>query len=105
MHRAESIVRDPKDLAKEMEHIKNALRLHLYPDWILEDIPARQDEVTEVEDPVVEEKDKTRTEITEKVKKRKKIPVVIPYVKGLSEPIRRVFKSYEVPLYFNQRIP
>ena len=49
---------------------------------------------------MVEEKDKTRTEITEKVKKRKKIPVVIPYVKGLSEPIRSVFKSYEVSLYF-----
>ena len=33
-------------------------------------------------------------------KKERKREVVIPYVKGLSESIRRVFKSYEVPMYF-----
>ena len=33
-------------------------------------------------------------------KKRRKRPIVIPYVKGVSETIRRVFRKYDIPLYF-----
>ena len=101
LHRAESIVSDPKDLEKEKEHIREALRMNQYPDWVLYDTPTRQEEVVEVEEPeVVEEKDKTRTVELKDTKREKKRPVVIPYVKGVSESIRRVFKGYEIPMYF-----
>ncbi len=32
--------------------------------------------------------------------KKGKFPVVIPYIKGVSEELRRLFKRYEVPMYF-----
>ncbi len=32
--------------------------------------------------------------------KKRKFPVVIPNIKGLSEELRRLFKRYEVPMYF-----
>ena len=31
---------------------------------------------------------------------KRKFPVVIPYIKGVSEELRRLFKRYEVPMYF-----
>ena len=38
--------------------------------------------------------------ITTKKPTCKKSPVVLPYIKGVSEQIRRVFKQYDVPAYF-----
>ena len=38
-------------------------------------------------------------QLTLEVKKRK-YPVVLPHVKGVSEQLRRVFKSYNIPTYF-----
>ncbi len=32
--------------------------------------------------------------------KKRKFPVVIPYIKGVSEELRRLIKRYEVPMYF-----
>ncbi len=32
--------------------------------------------------------------------KKSKFPLVIPYIKGVSEELKRLFKSYEVPMYF-----
>ena len=67
--------------------------MNWYPDWILEDTPTRQEEGTVVEEPSVVEH---QSNPTEKVKERKKRPVVIPYVKGLPESTRSLLKSYDV---------
>ena len=97
---------DPKDLEEEKAHIKQALCLNGYPVWLLEgadtpplDQPAEEGveensldpaphqvgpsypaETTVVEPPVL---DKTK----------KDYPVVISYVKGLSEQVRRVMRG------------
>ena len=31
---------------------------------------------------------------------KKKYPVVLPYVRGISEQLRRVFRSFNIPAYF-----
>ena len=33
-------------------------------------------------------------------KKRRKRQIVIPYIKGVSETIRRVFHKFDIPMYF-----
>ena len=53
-----------------------------------------------MEETVDEEKVKTRTELNQEDNKRRKRLLVISYVKSIPESIRRVFKRYDVPLYF-----
>ena len=33
---------------------------------------------------------------------KKKYPVVLPYVRGISEQLRRVFRAFDIPAYFKQ---
>ena len=64
-----------------------------YPDWILRELKEGSSNDGEVKrpDPVKETSDKERS---------KKIPVVIPYIKGFSEQIRWVLGKYGIPTYF-----
>ena len=76
-----------------MEHLRGALKCNGYPDWILRELKEDNIHEREVErpEPVIETADKARN---------KKIPVVIPYIKGFSEQIRQVFGKYGIPTYF-----
>ena len=56
-----------------------------YPDWILRELKEDNSDEGEVKRP-------------EPV--NKKIPVVIPYIKGFSEQIRRVLRKYGISTYF-----
>ena len=84
-----------KTVVSEREHLRGALKCNRYPDWILCELKEDNSDVREVKrpEPVKETSDKERN---------KKIPVVIPYIKGFSEQIRRVLGKYGIPTYFKQ---
>ena len=68
------------------------MRCNGYPDWILRELDSH------------EEKNKgQQTSGRSNAKDREKtkqFPVVIPYIKGFSEEVRRVFGNYNIPTYF-----
>jgi hypothetical protein len=105
MHRANTVVSDAKDREQEKSHIQEALRMNGYPEWVIQDPkaqpPSTQDESvqdTVGEEAIPDETTEGGAPSTDKV--RKKYPVVIPYVKGVSEQMRRVLKGYGLKVYF-----
>ena len=89
VHRAEAIVSDPKDKEAELQHVKTALSFNGYPSWILKD-PKQKTKGDQQPTPQI------NTSSTPK----KKYPVILPYVKGFSEELRRIFKGYNIQAYF-----
>ena len=92
-HRARSIVSDLGERKKELEHVREALGYNGYPDWMLaetrEEIKEKKREEEEV------------TTVTSGVKREdKKRPVIIPYIRGFSEELKRTFGGYGIPTYF-----
>ena len=86
--RAGAIISDPTELTKEIKHVNDALKKCHYPDWALK---------------------KTEKSIANpnksKGKKRynkadQKGSVVMPYVKGTSETLRRIFNKHKVNVCF-----
>ena len=78
---------------KELEHKREALGYNGYPDWMLaetrEEIKEKKREEEEV------------TTVTSGVKREdKKRPVIIPYIRGFSEELKRTFGGYGIPTYF-----
>ena len=92
-YRAKTVVSEREDRRKELEHLRGVLKCNGYPDWILRELKEDNSDEREVKrpEPVKETSDKERN---------KKIPVVIPYIKGFSEQIRRVLGKYGIPTYF-----
>ena len=92
-YRAKTVVSEREDRRKELEHLRGALKCNGYLDWILRELKEDNSDEGEVKrpEPVKETSDKERN---------KKIPVVIPYIKGFSEQIRRVLGKYSIPTYF-----
>ena len=91
-YRARAVVSDSDERKKELEHLKGALRCNGYPDWILRELD-RQEEKNNGQQTSGGSKTKDR-------EKTKQFPVVIPYIKGFSEEVRRVFGNYNIPTYF-----
>ena len=91
-YRAKAVVSEKDERQKEIEHLRGALRVNGYPDWILRELD--ENEISEKERKTPGKKDEVHGE------KAKKFPVVIPYIKGFSEEIRRVFGKYDIPTYF-----
>ena len=107
MHRANNIVSDPEDREREKEHVRSSLRLNGYPEWILKDNAVEPDVIENVEPTEDEGESDNEGEPNSDPQvtpiapvKRKRYPIVIPYIKGTSEELRRIFKKYEVPCYF-----
>ena len=94
-HRAKTVVSEREDRRKELEHLRGALKCNGYPEWILRDLKEENNSDSEKE---VETSGETVE--TSMKEKSKKIPVVIPYVKGFSEQMRRAFGKYGIPTYF-----
>ncbi len=87
MHRAEVIVKEEEELRKEKDHIRGALRMNNYPEWLLQADPRRKTNP---------ERDRGKED-----NKRKKIgSVIIPYVKGVSETLRRIFGRHNIQTHF-----
>ena len=80
-HRARSIVSDLGERNDELKHVRTALGYNGYPDWILAET---REEVKEI---------RREEELTSGVKReeRKKRPVIIPYIRGFSEELKRIF--------------
>ena len=73
LHRADVLVTDGEDQDKEREHVRQALKVNGYPAWMF-DSPSLPQRV----DPA----------------QREKVGVSIPYVKGVSERLARVFRQH-----------
>ena len=69
------------DKAKEIEHVKQALKANNYPDWML--TTPNTGSGSRVSDESVNER---------------RIYASVPYIKGISERLQRAFKSHEVTL-------
>ncbi|KAL9970012.1 hypothetical protein ACROYT_G022320 [Oculina patagonica] len=78
MLRAQTLVTGDEDKTRETQHVKQALKVNNYPDWMLT-IPHSK---SGTKDPQNE----------------KKIYASAPYIKGISERLQRAFKSHEVTL-------
>ena len=87
-HRANTIISDKQDLAIEKEHLKTALKQCGYPDWAIDKA-------------VLPGTSKPRTANHSRDPGRVNRGFVkLPYVKDLSEALRRVFNSYGVTTCF-----
>ena len=73
-------------------------------DWIIDrgNPPKPQDQLEQEaeEEKLVDKKCKEEIVNDDPKKTRKKYPVIIPYIKGFSEQLRRTFRKYEVQAYF-----
>ena len=75
-HRIEELVTEEEDKQKELKHVKKALKRCGHPNWVLNG------------------RKKKNKQKEEKVERRGK--VVLPYVKGTSEELARIFKRYDI---------
>ena len=78
---------ESSDLIKEKEHIRKALKACDYPDWVID----RGSKTTP---------DPPPQQSSDSEPRKKFNAVIIPYIKGLSEKTRRIFKQYGVPVFF-----
>ncbi|XP_078582762.1 uncharacterized protein LOC144865701 isoform X2 [Branchiostoma floridae x Branchiostoma japonicum] len=87
-HRAETVITDPQDKQKEKLHITQALKTCGYPTWAIEKATAP--------------KPPSPSDTTQNNASRGKNRgiVVLPYVKGVSEGLRRIFTSHGIKTCF-----
>ena len=81
--RAESVVTDPADKQAEMTVITEALQACGYPKWTIEATKKK----------VETSKERKQTSLT---KEKNKGHVTLPYIRGLSERLRRLFKHHQI---------
>ena len=90
-HRAETIVSDPEDRERELDHVLTALSHNGYPSWLLKD----PKQPTQERQPSSEAMRQTSSGTV-----KEKYPVVMPYIRGFSEELRRILKGYNIQAYF-----
>ena len=114
MNRTDRLVSDETELGREKEHIRNALQVNAYPDWMLADswvsdqLDPGQEEGAFVIEGEEEEKEVEQivpaTTMEPEVPcvpvAKKKCTVVLPCVQEISEQLRRVFRSFDILPYF-----
>ena len=79
--RAQTLVSEETNKAKEIQHVKQALRSNNHPDWMLT-IPNTG----------------TGSRVSEESVNERRIYASVPYIKGISERLQGAFKSHEVTL-------
>jgi hypothetical protein len=82
--RAETVVTTKEDRKDEMESIKMALNHCGYPKWMIDETKKK-----------IEDK-KNNLKVSTKSKERNKGHVIIPYIHGVSERLRRVLKQHKI---------
>ncbi len=87
------MVSDVNERKEELEHIRGALKLNNYLNWTL---PADLCD----SGPVNNTEPKTITPSDVSKQKNRKFSVVLPYIRGVSEQLRRVIGGFGVPAYF-----
>ncbi|XP_053389112.1 uncharacterized protein LOC123531409 [Mercenaria mercenaria] len=83
LHRANTLVTNESDKKKEIEHVKTALRANGYPEWIFQLHNKKS------------QQDKTQNSAT----KERRVNVGMPYIRGTSEVLARVFKNHGVNMF------
>ena len=83
IQRAETIPSSEALRKEEMDHIKLALAANGYQQWMLK-IPKK--------------KEKTKN-TSEKTPRSRISPVALPYIKGLSENLQRLFRTHDIPTF------
>ena len=86
--RMNSVVTEEEDRSLEEKHVRAALRNCGYPEWAMDKVKSQMQHKSEVAKNPRPKKDSSE--------ERSKGMVVIPYVNGLSERIRRIFKKHKV---------
>ena len=86
LDRKDTIVTEDEDKKAEEEHIREALKRCGYPEW----------SVKKVQEKMEEKQGKTKRRDKQQHKEKMKGMVVIPYVKGLSEAVTRVFRKHRI---------
>ena len=86
MNRADNIISTEEDTVQEKDHIRRVLEVNNFDQWMLT-IPRRK---PDLQNPT------TNTTGGDKDQQR---PVTIPYYRGLSEKLQRIFKTHGVPIY------
>ncbi|XP_078580142.1 uncharacterized protein LOC144864161 [Branchiostoma floridae x Branchiostoma japonicum] len=81
--RCKAVVTEEPDRQLEMQHIQSALARCGYPDWTFRQVQ-QQSNRTE------QKKDKKKREETSKGR------VTLPYIKGITEPLERIFRRHNI---------
>ncbi|KAI8502143.1 hypothetical protein Bbelb_197310 [Branchiostoma belcheri] len=88
LHRANTTISDPADRSSETAHVTEALKKCGYPQWLIR-------KASEPRQPRSKPQDSQGTG-----GKNRKTLVVLPYVKGVSEPLCRIFAAHGVSTCF-----
>ncbi|KAI8514215.1 hypothetical protein Bbelb_085390 [Branchiostoma belcheri] len=83
LDRCNAVVTEDADKALETEHVKKALTRCGYPPWTFKKVEQRSKQPKR-KDKSNKQEDKTRA------------MVIIPYVKGITEPLERVFRKHNI---------
>ena len=87
LNRADDIVTEEEDRVKEKEHIRKALHRCDYPDWAI--------------DRVAKPKPRQEKEHSSREPSGPKMPPIgIPYIRGVSEEMRRIYKHYNINVFY-----
>ena len=78
---------------KELEHEREALGYNGYPDWM------RAETREEIKEKKREEEKATTVTIGAKIEDKGR-PVIIPYIRGFLEELKRTFGGCSIPMYF-----
>lgn len=84
LHRAEQLVTDPEDRAQEIHHVKDALKANGYSTWAMT---------------IPDSKKKDKQDKNSNTEGGKIPPMALPYIKGTSEKLARIFSTYGVAVY------
>ncbi|XP_066267497.1 uncharacterized protein [Branchiostoma lanceolatum] len=81
LHRADTIITDPHDRETEKQQIQQALKDCGYPKWAIDKVPSKSPQQNN-RNLGTRERDKER--------------ITLPYIKTVSEPLRRIFASHGI---------
>ncbi|XP_050924570.1 uncharacterized protein LOC127140827 [Lates calcarifer] len=85
-HRADNVPTSSQAQGEEHMHLRDALKTCGYPTWTFLKTAAGSKKKT--------------IDVVGKEKQNKRNNIVIPYVAGLSEKLRRIFNKHSIPVYF-----
>ena len=92
LHRADTLISNEEDRQEEIKQVRTAPQLNGYPNWVLNS-STNQKHATE------HAKQQTESGSANSTSKTRSYAVQLPYVKGLTEPLRRLCKQYGVSSY------
>ena len=89
LYRAENVVSNTQDQEIEKNHVATALKANGFPDWML-NIPIQDRE---------HQKKSNTSNASQQDHKEDKIILPLPYIRGTSEKLARIFKKHGVTTY------